>query len=94
MTFPCEPMPQHGMQITVSIDLGNFLGGPCPPPMPEECDDEKLTFFNENNRPEKPKGFGDAASKAFEKFGKPKKSEEESNSECDEEDEKKEKKEF
>lgn len=61
----------NGMSITISIDLGEFMGNPCPPPMPCDMDEDKLTYFNENNRPKDPgcEGFRDARSKLLEKFG-------------------------
>lgn len=59
------PCPGKGMSITISIDLSDFLGGPADyyptkpscslPETPvgpkQPCDPEKLTYFNENNRP-------------------------------------------
>lgn len=37
--MPCAPMPGNGMNITISIDLGSFMGAPCPPqsPMMPQC---------------------------------------------------------
>lgn len=32
--LPCPPMPGNGINITVSIDLGSFIGEPCPPQSP------------------------------------------------------------
>lgn len=63
------PPPMPGMNITISIDLGAMMGNPgiCDEPEPP-CDDEKLTFFNENNRPKG--GFGGAKDSMCEKLGK------------------------
>lgn len=62
------PCPGNGMNITISIDLGNFLGRPNIPPCPpsEECED-KLTYFNENNKPKK-HGFDKAMDNMKSKF--------------------------
>lgn len=37
--MPCMPAPGNGMNITISIDLGSFMGNPCPPasPMQPQC---------------------------------------------------------
>lgn len=56
MTQDCmPPMMNRGIGITISIDLGDLFGpGLCMPgEKPKESDDDKLTFFNENNRPKK-----------------------------------------
>lgn len=59
----CPQTP--GMNITISIDLGAMMGNPgiCEEPEPP-CED-KLTYFNENNRP---KGFGGAKDAMCEKL--------------------------
>lgn len=92
MMGPGCPMPGNGMSITISIDLGDFLGGPPCSPEPEECDDDKLTYFNEANRPKR-SGFREAVGNAAEKLGhrpeKPKPFEDKSFSDEDEEDKKK-----
>lgn len=70
----CEPpMPGKGINITVSIDIGDMLG--CKqgmqdkPYQDDECD--KLTYFNEANRSKKSL-MGDAIDGVRGKFGKPK----------------------
>lgn len=37
--MPGPPVPGNGMNITISIDLGNFMGSPYPPqpPMMPQC---------------------------------------------------------
>lgn len=51
----CQPpCPGKGMNITISIDLGDFFGVAPQLPSQEEpgiCDEDKLTYFNEDNRP-------------------------------------------
>lgn len=66
------PMPGNGINITVSIDLGSMLGSPCKPEMPP-CpeDDDKLTYFNEANRPKPKSLMGGAIDDVQGKFGKP-----------------------
>ena len=65
------PCPGMGMNITISIDLGDFMScpPPCPPstsltkmpPCPQDpCEPEKLTYFNEESggKESEDRGFG------------------------------------
>ena len=68
MMGPGCPVPGKGMSITISIDLGDFLGGtPCPPE-PDDDGDDKLTYFNEANRPKR-SSFREAVENAAGKMG-------------------------
>ena len=71
---PCEPIPNNGINISISIDLGSFMNPQCPPstsltkmpPPPPPMDEGKtICFLDEKEEC----GFDKAKKNTLSKFG-------------------------